>query len=91
MGVVLDTDIPLFGRDGFGAVEGLPEPEPGVFYLVSAMVGSALSADRRSVGDVLLPGTGPDDGAVRQPPVLPDGSPNPRKGQIIAVTRLKLA
>lgn len=67
----------------YGSVEGIPEPVEGTFYLVSALV-----LGRVSRPDVFAPGTGPQDGAVREPDTLPDGSPNPRKGQIIAVTRL---
>jgi hypothetical protein len=60
----------------YGEVEGLPAPQDGVAYLVSGMVLSALQAGpiRR---DVFAPGTGPNDGAIRND-----------KGHIAAVTRL---
>ena len=45
----------------FGAVEGLPEPQEGVVYVVSAMVLTALNNSRP---DVFAPDTGPD--AVRE-------------------------
>lgn len=67
--------VPVYGRDSYGEVTGLPAPTPGVFYVVSALVGSALAGTR---DDVLVPGTGPQDGAVRD-----------EKGLIVAVTRLK--
>lgn len=76
--------IPVHDCDVVGAVEGLPPPEEGTYYIVSAIVGSALTPERRAVGDVLVPGTGPLDSAIR----VADG---PRKGQIEAVTRLKRA
>ena len=42
-------------RQVFGAVEGLPEPQPGTLYIVSAMVLSALAGSR---SDVVAPATG---------------------------------
>jgi hypothetical protein len=60
-------------------VEGLPPflpPEEGIFFIVSALVGAHMSV--RGRGDVLVPGTGPRDGAIRD-----------NKGHIVAVTRLK--
>jgi len=53
-------------------------------YVVSVVVAGALSPERRVVGDVVVPATGPADGAIRY-------SDGPRRGQIEAVTRLKLA
>ena len=67
--------VPVFGRDTFGEVTGLPAPEEGTLYLVSALVGGAVAGTR---DDVLVPGTGPQDGAVRDD-----------AGRIVAVTRLK--
>ena len=52
--------VAVKGPDTFGEVNGLPDPEPGVYYIVSALVGGAV---RRP--DVLTLGTGPDDGAIR--------------------------
>jgi len=54
-------------------VSGLPAYTRGVMLLVSGMVRDALE-DR---GDVWSPGTGPEDGAIRND-----------KGHIVAVTRL---
>jgi hypothetical protein len=73
-GVKLEgKDLPLYSTTTFGEVEGLPAPQAGVIFLVSALVAG------RCVGreDVFSPGTGPNDGAVRD-----------EKGQIKAVTRL---
>lgn len=68
--------IPVAGATHYGPVEGLPEPETDTMYLVSAMVGQ--HPDVAGVrADVLCPGTGPQDGAIRND-----------KGHIIAVTRL---
>lgn len=55
----------------YGAVEGLPEPVDGVIYLVSGQVREQVARK-----DVFSPGTGPEDGAIRE------------KGQVVAVTRL---
>lgn len=81
---VRDADHPLvsivdvFTPDTQGEVENLPPAEDGVFLIVSGMVGDALRARGVSRPDVLVPGTGPQDGAVRND-----------KGHIVAVTRLK--
>ena len=66
-------DIPLFTAPTWGEVENLPAPQSGVIYLVSGLVAG------RAIGrtDVFSPGTGPNDGAVRN-----------EKGHITAVTRL---
>ncbi len=63
----------FFSSTTFGDVEGLPAPEQGKVFVVSALVAG------RCVGraDVFSPGTGPADGAIRD-----------EKGQIKAVTRL---
>jgi hypothetical protein len=62
---------------GEGEVVNLPPAVPGTFLIVSAVVGARV----RHRADVLCPGTGPNDGAIR----VPEG---PRKGQIEAVTCL---
>lgn len=59
----------------FGEVTGLPAPAEGTVFVVSGMVGAALTGRGRS--DVFCPGTGPNDGAVRN-----------EQGHIIGVTRL---
>jgi hypothetical protein len=71
--VIEGLPVPLARPDVFGDVEGLPPPEEGVAYIVSAMVGAHVSRP-----DVFTPGTGPKDGAIRND-----------KGHVIAVTRLK--
>lgn len=72
---VAGIPVPVFSRDSYGAVTGLPAPAPGVLFIVSGLVGSAVAGTR---DDVVVPGTGPQDGAIRD-----DG------GRIVAVTRLK--
>ena len=67
--------VPVASPTTFGEVEGLPAPVEGTFYIVSGMVGAALAGRGRT--DVLMPGTGPADNAVRN-----------EKGHIVAVTRL---
>lgn len=64
--------IPVFPAPTYGAVEGLPDPVHGTYYIVSAMV-----FEKTDRPDVLAPGTGPNDGAIRND-----------KGHIVAVTRL---
>ena len=54
-----DVTIPI-AETRFGAVEGLPEPEPGVILVVSRIVRSALP----SRDDLIVPDSGPN-GAVR--------------------------
>ena len=72
--------LPVFLPPTFGAVEGLPEPQDGVVYIVSLLVASALQAAGVSRPDVVCPGTGPQDGAVRD-----------AQGHIVAVTRFNRA
>ena len=71
--------VPVMERQSWGKVENLPVPVEGTLYIVSAMVLGRPECLSRT--DVVGPGTGPNDGAIR----YDDG---PRKGQVIAVTRL---
>ena len=71
--------VPVMGRQSWGKVENLPAPVEGTLYIVSAMVLGRPECLSRT--DVVGPGTGPNDGAIR----YDDG---PRKGQVEAVTRL---
>lgn len=71
---VAGVPVPVAGLQTFGGVEGLPAPAPGTMFIVSGMV---LAALRGSRPDVVGPGTGPNDGAVRN-----------EKGHVVAVTRL---
>lgn len=64
--------VALFSATSFGEVEGLPAPKDGVVYIVSGLVGGQVSGR----DDVVVPGTGPRDGAIRE------------DGRIVAVTRL---
>lgn len=67
--------IKLLPPQKWGEVEGLPPPEAGVFFIVSAIV-----ADHAAVrGDLLIPATGPKDGAVR------------KDGAVVGVTALRRA
>jgi hypothetical protein len=70
---VAGVPVPVATATVYGDIEGLPAPEPGVVYVVSGLVLS------RAFGreDVYGPGTGPQDGAVRDD-----------AGRIVAVTRL---
>lgn len=62
-------------RVEYGEVQGIPEPEEGVFYIVNMLV-----LERSNRTDLIAPDTGPS--ALR----YPDG---PQKGQVRAVTRFK--
>ena len=66
--------IPIYqAPSGAGAVVvGLPDPVPGVTYVVSGLCAGFVKGRT----DVVSPGTGPADGAIRE------------AGQIVAVTRL---
>lgn len=68
-----DIPIELVSAD-YGEVVGLPDPEPGVYYIVSALVLSALRESGSTRRDVIAPDTGPT--AVRD-----------EKGNVIGVTR----
>jgi hypothetical protein len=65
--------VALYSATIFGAVEGLPAPQDGTVYIVSALVGGQVQGRT----DVVQPGTGPKDGTVRND-----------AGHIFAVTRL---
>ncbi len=67
------NEVPLYTATLFGEIVGLPAPQIDTIYIVSGMVGGQI----RNRGDVVVPGTGPADGAVRN-----------EQGHIIAVTRL---
>ncbi len=65
--------VALYGATEYGAPTGLPEPVEGTVYIVSAIFAGRCPGRN----DLVMPGTGPQDGAVRD-----------TKGQIYAVTRL---
>ena len=65
--------VPVYPTQTWGEIEGLPAPQEGTLYIVSAMVLGRVQG--RS--DVVAPGTGPNDGAIRD-----------EGGRIRAVTRL---
>lgn len=74
-----DEAIPL-ATITYGEVSGLPNMVDGnTTYIVSLIVLQALHGSRP---DVVAPGTGPEDGAVRYP------AGHPHAGQVEAVTRL---
>lgn len=64
-------------RSSFEPVVGLPDPQPGTSYIVSSLVLAALRAESKHRADLLAPGTGPNDGAVRN-----------SANQVVGVTRL---
>ncbi len=72
---VAGVPVPDWSADSMGEVTGLPDSSLNTLLIVSAIVGDACKGRRL---DVLVPGTGPKDDAVRN-----------EKGHIVAVTRLK--
>jgi len=58
------ADIPVI-RPTFAEVDGLPDPQPNTFYLVSSVVLTALRSHGIHRGDVIAPATGPNDGCIR--------------------------
>lgn len=57
--VEVDSPVPILAPDEWGDVEDLPEPQEGVAYIVSALVGLAMEGSGRS--DLVMPGTAPAD------------------------------
>lgn len=70
---VSGVPVPVAEATVYGGIEGLSEPAEDTIYIVSGLVLS------RAFGrtDVFGPGTGPNDGAIRDD-----------QGRVIAVTRL---
>lgn len=64
--------VPVAAPATWGEIVDLPAPWAGRLYIVSALV-----AQRAQRPDVVSPGTGPADGAIRD-----------TEGRVIAVTRL---
>lgn len=62
----------------FDEVTGLPDPQPDTLYITSSLVQQGLRKLGIERPDVVSPGTGPNDGAIRA------------NGQVIGVTRLVL-
>lgn len=82
--VLTDVYIAAKAENGESTKEPFPAQQDQVIYIVSIMVLQHSSMTGRT--DVVAPGTGPKDGAIRFPDFMPDGTPNPRKGQIDAAT-----
>lgn len=70
--IELFGDIPVAQPSRLGSVEGLPEPQEGVFIVVSTIVAVALKGQRN---DLLVPATA--DSAIRD-----------EQGHIVAVRHL---
>ena len=56
---------PVLQMTTFGQVVDLPEPQDGVYYVVSGLVLSALREQGSDRQDVIAPATGPKDDAIR--------------------------
>jgi hypothetical protein len=63
--------VPVYIASVYGDVVGIPEESSDTFFIVSAVIGQRCH--RR---DLVMPGTGPTDNAIRE------------SGQVVAVTRL---
>ncbi len=75
--VITEIDgIPVI-RPSFSDIEGLPDPKPDTYYLVSSVVLTALRSHSIHRGDVVAPATGPNDGCIRN-----------AQGHVQGVTRL---
>lgn len=72
------SGVSVFAQS-FGPIQGLPDAEDGIVYVASALVLRALRAAGLDRPDVVAPGTGPNDGAVRE-----------SSGKVAGVTRLVL-
>lgn len=78
--VVEGVPVPVYSPSRFGSVTGLPsDHSDNTLYIVSGIVLSAASSLLNDLAGpkLVAPGTGPNDGAIRND-----------KGQIVAVTRL---
>lgn len=58
--------VPII-RPTFDDVNGLPEPSNDTVYIVSSVVLTALRSNGITRDDLVAPGTGPNDSAVRDP------------------------
>jgi len=72
---VTGLPVPIQQPSRVVGIEGLPEPEEGVIFITSMIVASEAAKQGRM--DVVSPGTGPKDGAIRN-----------EKGHIVGVTQL---
>lgn len=61
--VEVGSPVPILAPDEWGDVEDLPEPQEGVAYIVSALVGLAMEGSDRT--DLVMPGTAPADNPER--------------------------
>lgn len=73
--IVGEIDGIAIARSAFGAIEGLPDPQPGTTYIVSLLVLQAASGKR---DDLIGPDTGPGS-VVRD-----------ENGQIVGVRRFQI-
>jgi hypothetical protein len=74
--IVAGCPVPVYSATVYGQPNGLPSPAvvaPDTLFVVSALFAGRVPGRK----DVVYPGTGPNDGAIRD-----------AKGQIAAVTRL---
>lgn len=63
--VVTELEGLAVARPTFEGLTGLPEPRPNTIYVVASLVLTALRAAGIYRPDVVAPGTGPNDGAIR--------------------------
>ena len=87
--------VPVCSPQEWGEITGLktcygvkPEDQDTMYIVSSVVLARIILILGPYNHNCVAPGTGPNDGAIREPDTLADGTPNPRKGQIVAVTRL---
>lgn len=74
--VYIDGIAITYTNPGNTSIEGIPDPQADTIYIVSGIVLNALRSQNHSRRDVVSPGTGPKDGAIRD-----------EQGNITAITR----
>ena len=74
--VVAELEGLAVARPTFEGLTGLPEPRPNTVYVVASLVLTALRAEGTHRPDIVAPGTGPNDGAIRD-----------SAGRVVGITR----
>lgn len=73
---VIENIIISYINPGIESIVDLPEPQENTYYIVSSLVLNHLRSTGSKRKDVIAPGTGPKDGAIRD-----------EKGNVIAITK----
>lgn len=59
------SSVQVVPHAALGKVDGLPDRQDGVLYIVSMIAAQAIMAQHPERRDILYPGTGPADNCVR--------------------------